>query len=93
MECCTLYGMLYSLWNVVLLVHQSEARREIREIFCRNTATSLVAIWRWPAAPNKTHAVKFERALQNLTANEEVRSMRIAQIAPLTEAVPPKLYG
>src|SRR6185312_11440733 len=27
------------------------------------------------------------------TTSEEFRSMRIAQVAPLTEAIPPKLYG
>jgi glycosyltransferase involved in cell wall biosynthesis len=38
------------------------------------------AVWVWGTGPN-------------LTANEEIRFMRIAQIAPLTEAVPPTLYG
>jgi glycosyltransferase involved in cell wall biosynthesis len=44
-------------------------------------------------ASNGIYAAGFWEHDPNFAANEEIHFMRIAQIAPLTEAVPPTLYG
>jgi hypothetical protein len=41
----------------------------------------------------RSSTIRFWHSVENLTANKGIRFMRIAQIAPLTEAVPPSLYG
>ncbi len=73
-----------------------------------NTSASSIAVWlaprceiaRWSQAEHPASAavvcLAAVRAGQHCTLFfniERLPSMRIAQIAPLTEAVPPKLYG
>src|SRR6266852_1354278 len=69
-------------------VELSTPQRHTRRIGCRNFRGVSRFRHAWGAS-----LLVPERVAPRVAEQEEICKMRIAQVAPLTEAVPPKLYG